>query len=165
MVKRQGAWIIASGAAVLVLGTGGVALAAGQSIPDSNGVIHGCYTHPRGNLRVINSSVTTCRRDETSLNWNQTGPAGPAGATGPSTAGPSGLDVIEVYAVPVVQGGSVTANCPASHPYIVGGGGTAMPNGLQISEPWITANQPQGWRVTGSGPGPIYTDAFALCAK
>ena len=61
---------------------------ASATIPDSGGAIHGCYAKSGGALRVIDGSVTNCKSTETSLTWNQTGPAGPAGSTGP--AGPPG---------------------------------------------------------------------------
>jgi hypothetical protein len=64
---------------------GGIAYA---SIPDSNGVIHGCYKTQNGQLRVINTPGQSCNPSENALNWNQTGPAGPAGGQGP--AGPAG---------------------------------------------------------------------------
>jgi len=62
-----------------VAGTTSIALA---SIPDSHGVIHGCY-QTKGtahNLKVINNKVTArCPRGYSALNWNQAGPKGPAG--------------------------------------------------------------------------------------
>ena len=95
--------------ALLVVG-GGIAYA---TIPDSGGVIHGCYNKENGRLRVIDTSpggsqssqngdhgqsgnektsdLGGCGSNETALNWNQTGPQGPkgdTGATGP--AGPQG---------------------------------------------------------------------------
>jgi hypothetical protein len=70
------------------------AYAASASIPDSSGVIHGCYK-PTGNgsaftLGVIDTALPggRCPKGQTALSWNQTGPQGPAGATGP--AGPVG---------------------------------------------------------------------------
>ena len=63
-----------------VLAVGGIALA---SIPDGNGVIHGCYRNSSGHdLRVIDSPSESCTSNEVALNWNQTGPQGPAGAAG-----------------------------------------------------------------------------------
>jgi Collagen triple helix repeat (20 copies) len=71
--------------ASLVL-AGGIAYA---SIPDSAGVIHGCYKNENGQLRVIESGA--CGPSETALPWNQTGPTGQTGPSGPSgLAGPSG---------------------------------------------------------------------------
>ena len=64
--------------------TGGVAYSA---IPDSGGVIHGCYDTANGTLRVIDTEASgVCRGGETALDWNQQGPpgaTGPAGAQGP----------------------------------------------------------------------------------
>jgi len=73
---------------------GGVAY---SSIPDPQGVIHGCVNDTRGALRVIDSPSASCDAGETALDWNQqgqTGPAGPAGAVptyGRSVAGPVAL--------------------------------------------------------------------------
>src|SRR5207302_4966596 len=55
-------------------------------IPDSGGVIHGCYSKKDGSLRVIDTGLGgTCdAKKETALDWNQTGPAGPQGPPGPS---------------------------------------------------------------------------------
>ena len=61
------------------------------SIPDSNGVIRGCYDNAKGALRVIDTSVTQCKNTETALSWSQTGPQGPQGPTGPQgVQGPQG---------------------------------------------------------------------------
>jgi hypothetical protein len=91
--------VIAGAVGVLALG-GAVAYA---SIPDSGGVIHGCYSS-LGTLKVIDSPSESCAWGSTALNWNQTGPqglqgvkgdtglqgaAGDVGATGP--AGPQGI--------------------------------------------------------------------------
>ena len=93
----------AVGGGILVLLAGGVAVA---SIPDSHGVIHGCYQASgqgdnRGNggdgrhnsqgndgngngfLRIIDTAVDRCATGEIAISWNQTGPPGPAGPQGP----------------------------------------------------------------------------------
>ncbi|GEM_PF-2355631 len=73
-----------------IVAVGGSAVA---SIPDSNGVIHACYHVNRQGaddggslLRVIDTSApsddATCRRNERSLSWNQTGRRGPIGPAG-----------------------------------------------------------------------------------
>ena len=89
---RKPVAVVALAAAALV--AAGVAYA---TIPDSAGVIHGCYARSGGSLRVIDAGVTDCNKSETSLNWNaqgqqgpqgQPGPQGPAGQQGP--AGPQG---------------------------------------------------------------------------
>ena len=76
----------------------GIATAVQASIPDANGVIHGCYNtslahgSPTGALRVIDTARPdgNCASWEAPLNWNvrgvtgTTGPAGPTGPTGPT---------------------------------------------------------------------------------
>jgi hypothetical protein len=77
-------WLLV-GAVVGAVG-GGAALAA---IPDSSGVINGCYQKNVGNLRVIDSAAgDSCRPSEIAISWSQTGPQGPQGPTGPQ--GPKG---------------------------------------------------------------------------
>jgi hypothetical protein len=70
-----------------------VATAAWASIPDSSGVIHGCYRTGPGSpsqiglLRVIDTEAgQSCARNEVSLTWNQAGPEGTQGPTGPQGA-------------------------------------------------------------------------------
>ena len=76
----------------VVLVSAGISAAAfaiaHATIPDGNGVIHGCYRNSDGSLRVVNDP-TSCKRDETALSWSQTGPQGPQGPVGPP--GPQGL--------------------------------------------------------------------------
>jgi hypothetical protein len=64
---------------VIAVAVTGIAIA---SIPDSNGVIHGCYRNASGpgddragDLRVIDPGPTgrPCEPDETPLNWSQGG--------------------------------------------------------------------------------------------
>ena len=89
---------LAVAVAALVLALAGVAWA---TIPDSSGVIHGCYRSqpglgflgPRkGALRVIDPSAGgKCTVGETAIQWNQTGPQGPQGPKGDTGAtGPQG---------------------------------------------------------------------------
>ena len=56
------------------------------TIPDANGVFHGCYLKSGGSVRVIDDSVTMCKSGETAIAWSVTGPAGPAGAAGATGA-------------------------------------------------------------------------------
>jgi hypothetical protein len=69
----------------------GIASAVQASIPDANGVIHGCYgkagTPSQGDLRVTDSGL--CKPTENPLDWNQVGPTGQRGPTGPT--GPGGV--------------------------------------------------------------------------
>ena len=86
---------------VAALGAG-AAIAVG-AIPGSGGTITACdltnnseSDQPLGSVRIIDPSDTTssdpsaysCTSGETTITWNQQGPAGPQGPTGPT--GPQG---------------------------------------------------------------------------
>jgi hypothetical protein len=80
--------MLVAGGLLAATTVGGVAQAAGVvHIPGADGVIHACFADT-GKLRVIDPQTDTCRREETPLQWNQTGPQGPKGDTG--TQGPKG---------------------------------------------------------------------------
>jgi hypothetical protein len=73
---------------VVAIAVAGIAYA---SIPDANGVIHGCYAKTTGKLRVIDSGGNGCTSGENPLDWSQTGPTGTTGSTGATGAtGPTG---------------------------------------------------------------------------
>lgn len=168
---------VGASAVVLVLAAGtGIATA---TIPDSGGVIHGCYK-PNANgsiapLNVIDTSLSggTCPANQTALTWSQTGPQGPAGPPGASTAGSAGLDTLFVR---VLATGNATATCPADHPYVLGGGGDAalhatpvkfsapIVGGLEPSSGSESANPPGGWFV-GLVDQSATAIAWAICAK
>lgn len=74
LLGRRG--VAAAFVALAAIAVGGIAYA---SIPDSKGVIHGCYRKTTGRLIVIDSGKG-CEEGWTPLNWSQTGPAGPPGA-------------------------------------------------------------------------------------
>lgn len=78
---RRAAWLIVALIATLVVG--GVSYA---SIPDSSGVVHGCYrtSNPaKGAVTVVDSDAgESCPSGTASLNWNQIGTQGPAGPQG-----------------------------------------------------------------------------------
>lgn len=70
----------------LVISIAGVCLLgaiAYASIPDGNGVIHGCYKRNSGSLRVIDNATSQCDNSETAIQWSQTGPQGPPGMAAP----------------------------------------------------------------------------------
>ena len=80
---------------VIVLAVVAALLAAGAAyatIPDSNGVIHGCSANKDGSLRVIDLDAgQSCGTKESPLDWNTKGPAGPQGPIGPiGPQGPAG---------------------------------------------------------------------------
>src|SRR6266508_1354521 len=61
------------------------------SIPDSAGVINGCYAVKTGALRVIDTANHQCEKGEIAISWNQVGPQGPQGFQGEAgAAGPQG---------------------------------------------------------------------------
>jgi hypothetical protein len=53
------------------------------TIPDSGGVIHGCYAKKDGAVRVVDPGAGgACDpKKEAALDWNQTGPQGPTGTS------------------------------------------------------------------------------------
>jgi hypothetical protein len=68
-MKRLGRRGVAVACVVVVaIAVGGIAYA---SIPDSNGVIHGCYVKTTGKLRVIDSAGNECLSSEKPLSWSQ----------------------------------------------------------------------------------------------
>jgi hypothetical protein len=81
-------------AAAVAVAAGGIAYA---SIPDANGVIHGCY-NPKGakgtngtGLNIIDSASASCGKNMQPISWNQKGPTGGVGPTGAKgTTGPTG---------------------------------------------------------------------------
>jgi hypothetical protein len=84
--RQRGRWFFLGAVVGAALAGGAVTLAA---IPDSGGVIHGCYQKNVGNLRVIDVSAgDKCRPSEIAISWSETGPQGPAGPAGPQ--GPKG---------------------------------------------------------------------------
>jgi hypothetical protein len=63
--------------AVLLVAVAGIAYA---TIPDEQGVIHGCFKNGSGQLRVV-ETANACNGRERALDWNQSGPQGPPGPT------------------------------------------------------------------------------------
>ena len=104
---RRGWRLVVLVAVLFALGAGGVAYAM---IPDSSGVIHGCYKKNNGQLRVLDPSADSCLPSESPLSWSQTGPPGPKGPTGSKGAtgpqGPAGSARDVGTVVSVGQGGS-----------------------------------------------------------
>lgn len=106
------------------------------TIPSAN-VINACYTKSGGGLRVIDASITSCGKNETSLAWNVQGPAGPTGATG--ATGPQG------------PAGPTGATGPAGPAGPVGPAGPAGPAGA--AGPSVLANVTYVPSHTFAGPG------------
>ena len=77
--------LVALATIAITLAAGGIAYA---SIPDSNGVVHTCYSQAQGTWRPIDYPTQKCKSGETQLDLNQTGPKGPPGPKGDT--GPTG---------------------------------------------------------------------------
>jgi hypothetical protein len=115
---------------VLPLAAGSLVLfgiIAYASIPDSNGVIYGCYKKSGGTLRVIDYPTQQCDpRAETLISWNQTGPQGPAGPQGPvgpqGPAGPQGPEGPAGPAGPAGPQGPAGVGGPKAMVYVNGDG-------------------------------------------
>jgi hypothetical protein len=152
------AGIVLAALALLVLG--GVAYAA---IPDSGGVIHGCYKTSDGKLRVIDSASESCVSGETALNWSQTGPAGATGATGAAGAnGVSGREVVNASEFltpgPLRPDGfryaAVRAECSEGKVPTGGGGHAQLTSSGNVIH-GLAASEPGGtyWQVIFALPG------------
>jgi hypothetical protein len=63
------------------------------TIPDQDGVLHGCYSKPGGAVRVIDNGMTACKASETPIDWNATGPKGDDGL--PGDRGPSDAFLVD----------------------------------------------------------------------
>jgi len=137
---------------MLLAGIGAVSYAA---LKDSTGIIHACVDN-KGATRIIDVSVDACRKNETAISWNQTGPqglpgapgvngaAGPQGAQGvpgPSgAAGPAGADGLPgAQGVPGAQGAAGPAG-PAGPPGSSGSGAGA-PNKQTIGNAAIESTR------------------------
>lgn len=137
--------LVSSAVGVLVVGGAAVgAVTANASVPDSSGVIHGCY-HPQSDghnsaLGVIDTALPngSCPSGQNEVDWNQTGPqgatgatgaTGPAGATGATgpqgPAGPTPTTYENESSNQTTSGGnvgSVTVSCNTGDQAIAGGG-------------------------------------------
>jgi hypothetical protein len=115
-----------------------------------NGVIHGCYTTTGTNGShglVLQDVGTSCPAGDTAIQWNK---------QGPSTAGPSGLDVISVIA-----SGS-PAFCPPSNPYLIGGGGDTGGSGYLVTDSPLHASV---YGPVGSAGGTVPAGSTSLAVS
>ena len=162
----------------LILGAAvfGVVSAVQAAIPDSSGVIHGCYQKNVGNLRVIDSSAgDSCRPSEIGISWSQTGPQGPTGATGPAgPAGPTGPKGDTGATGPAGPAGATGpkgdtgATGPQGPPGATGATGPAGPTGPPGPNNAAGTSCPTGTQVIGFNPnGTIICNTVAppACAS
>lgn len=170
-------------ASVVAVGAGAYA-----AIPDSHGVIHGCYVERSGQLRLTDGEdgdPRPCDRGEVALSWNQRGepgeagppgpqgPEGPAGPQGPEgPPGPAGSVAgrIVVHAEKTVTSGEgldvLTVECPPGK-VATGGGyhvGEAGMNEVRGAVP-LGSSGAQGWlvRVGKDEDVDFPLDVYAVC--
>jgi hypothetical protein len=177
-ISRRAAALLVSAVAVAIGGSYAYA-----SIPDSAGVIHGCYD--KNGLRVIDpvidpSSGAACKNNETSLDWSQSGPQGPPGQDG--TDGTNGADGVSGYELvtstgPLPGGDPGTGqidfvSCPAGKK-VTGGGVTVDPHGGHFAESVVRYSGPlaggSGWTAfiqrTDDDNQNVSWTLWAICAS
>lgn len=158
---------------LVMAAVGGVAWA---TIPDSGGVIHGCVQRASGQLRVLDHSSGSCRRDEVALNWNQQGLQGVQGAQGPQgpqgDQGPSGAATRFITRfVSLPSGGSAARVFCLPGEKVTGGGGysynssTGLAQDFPIDATGANAfgDSAVGWQVASQNFGAV--NAFVICAS
>lgn len=144
---------------VIVTASCGIGIVAGDlafaSVPDSNGIIHACYTTSSGALRIIDpGNGGSCYEYETSLTWSSDGPkafTGTATTTGNGDYGtlsetcPDGGVPTELWidgSNPLSISGSgnqgyeslIYPNGDSTQPPDgISGGGTSVPKNTQVS--------------------------------
>jgi collagen triple helix repeat protein len=147
---------------VLVLGVAALAVGVGGSvayatIPDSNGVINGCYKNRagaddpnKGQLRVVESAAD-CKKDETPISWNEKGTKGDQGVQGvqgvQGERGPQGEQGVAGPAGPAgAQGpkGDTGATGPQGLKGDTGATGPQGPQGLKGDTGATGSQGPQG---------------------
>jgi type VI secretion system Hcp family effector len=183
---EMGLWerIGRSGRAVLLLGVGlagGATALAVASVPDSSGVVHGCYsvattgttttpaTTGTNLLRIIDPSAgQTCATTsslagvpgtERTVDWNTQGPAGQQGQSGPT--GPSGTP-----GTPGTKGSpGPTTTIAAGHTFTISGGQVITvggATGVTIAQPPISTRGAIGEVFIGTGKSALTFNIVAL---
>jgi hypothetical protein len=170
----------------MVLAAGGFAFAA---IPDSKGVIHGCYQKKKGTLRVVSSESKCKKKREKAISWNQKGATGGPGIQGAQgVAGKNAATSITIRTFLANFAGNGTlgeagATCNAGEKLIGGGGGwvdNANPaTSYQLSgtvsdsspasigdAPIAEGDTPDEWHVSGRNTTGANARmlAYAVCA-
>jgi hypothetical protein len=181
MMGKRG--VIAAGVGVMVATVlaGGVAWA---TIPGGDGVIHSCYAKSGGAVRVIDSSVTNCAKNETSLNWNVQGVKGDPGTNGTNgtngkdgingTNGTDGKDGVSGWERVVSDGVDVAAGAVGTREAVCPSGKKAVGGGHLVYGPYLpdislSTSQPDfdgsSWfvEIRNMGAQPTTLVAYAVC--
>lgn len=179
-------YLIIAVAGAIAIAAGGTAIAL-ASIPDGQGVIHGCYTVKTGALRVIDAGKgQKCATGQKALNWNQKGvrgPAGPAGVSGYAVAKCTiGEDGSANFIVVSSSGGTCSTTtrsagnagqallvCPTGDKAISASSATAAGNGILAAfDPMLNADDTGYQYVVGtqvSNPISATTEIEVTCAS
>jgi hypothetical protein len=167
---------------LLFVAAAAVAGVAFAVIPGPDGVIHGCFKGPSGNLRVIDASVETCKNNELALAWSQTGPQGPQGEAGEAGApGISGYEIVsrsQEHDAGFVAGGGFV-DCPPGKVPLGGGAGVSEVGDddasffsaatVEMDFPFSNAVA-SGWKASFrrnteiASPEPFVATVYAVCA-
>jgi hypothetical protein len=153
------------GATIVVLAGLAAAGTAIATIPDSGGVIHGCYLKKTGALRVIDEGQQ-CTKLEHQVDWSQEGPQG--------LQGPQGLpgitNIADVYArvakvtTPPGDDGSPLADCDPGD-QVVSGGFYTHAFGATGNNVQVRASYPQmpedGWQIFAHNGESVPVDIYA----
>jgi hypothetical protein len=171
---RQRAMRLVLAATVLLALAAGIAYAA---IPDSTGVIRGCYQATSGTLRVVGSNPTVgggkCSSGEKPLNWSQRGPTGAKGATGADgtngATGATGVTGVTGTTGPSGPTGpngpgaiSGSAVVPTGHEFVL----VFLSNGIRLNGG--CTGDPQGAEIVLSrsdAPGTPDVDAYGFANR
>jgi hypothetical protein len=159
----------------VVLAIGSVAVLLGAklavaTIPDANGMVHGCVKSD-GSVYLIDPSAGQKCYWGTPLDWNETGAIGPQGSDGPKgatglqgTTGSSGYEKTYDQETTDSNGnGSAEADCPSGKVAIAGGYELSGPKAM-VPLHSAPASDGSGWVVdVADAPSQTFT-AYAICA-
>lgn len=162
-MSRGRKFAIAAGALLLM---GAISAGAWAAIPDSGGVIHGCYklSNPaKGSVLIVDSEAGgVCPSGYAALNWNQ--------------SGLHGHEVVEVQGFVSEPSGdaSATAGCPAGKVVLGGGASGAISDQqhpiLMRSSPvwngtqWIAWQGIAHFELPLPDPNNNFITVWAICA-
>jgi hypothetical protein len=142
---------------VLVAAGGLAGQTALAAIPDSSGVIHGCYSPSRnGSLRVIDTEANQkCKATEVGLTWNQAGPQGDPGVLG---------FYVRSATADTALSGSIRINAACDPGDAATGGGYELASTTGIVVKASKPDPPDGWVLEANNTDPNTVTVFVACA-
>src|SRR3954470_3775510 len=142
--------VVVYAVAIIALTTGAGYAAA--TIPDANGVYHGCYlnTSPH-TLSLVGGS--TCPSGSTNIHWNQRGPRGFKGEPGtPGTPGLSGFHTV-VESTGTVPAGNIGAiDVPCADGQTAISAGYSVPYTATVLENHPRSDNASIWTISAAFP-------------